>query len=452
LTTTSSRDIAFRVLVQNRDDGKHVAELLEQFSNEATRDDLRLASEIAFTTLRRRETLDTIIAAHVKRPPEQVERDLWMMLRIGTCQIVLLETPTHAAVHETVETAKRCGNRRWTGFLNGTLRAIVRTSDKSKEPATEPAATNVPLRDGSFRVMDKPVFPNPTEDITAYIRTAYSFPGWLVERWLSRASVDEVVEWARWFNAPPRLTLRANTILSNRDALIQMMEKHGIAATPGVHDDAVILPKRYAIPSLPGFDEGAFAVQDESAMAASNLLAPKPGERILDLCAGSGSKTCHLAALMNNEGSVVAVDTNSGRLERLHENANRLGVSIVETQLADVTDSAELPDNIDAVLVDVPCSNSGVLGKRPEVRWRLRPEELTELSELQNQMLNTAVDATKVGGRIVYSTCSCEPEENALLVAEFLTQRDGVSLVSEQHHLPGQPGDGAYQALLTRDA
>ncbi|MFK7817100.1 MAG: hypothetical protein AB8G99_00155, partial [Planctomycetaceae bacterium] len=124
----------------------------------------------------------------------------------------------------------------------------------------------------------------------------------------------------------------------------------------------------------------------------------------------------------------------------------------VETSVADATDSSTFEDEMDAVLVDVPCSNSGVLGKRPEVRWRLRPEELPELNELQGVMLEAAIEAVKVGGRIVYSTCSCEPEENALLIQQVLQNRSDVSLIEEQHHLPGQPGDGAYQALLTRSA
>ncbi len=448
----SSRDIAYHVLVEHRKTGVLVADLLESHGVSVTRDDVRLASEIVYTTIRRRETLDTVIAAHVKRPADQVERDLWTLLQLGACQILLLETPAHAAVHETVETARRCGNPRWTGFLNGSLRGIARTTEKEKPVANEPAADRVPLRDGTFRVLNKPIFPDPERDFAAYIQSAYSFPGWLVERWMQRGTKQDVIAWANWFNAPPQLTLRANTLVADREALLAAVMNHGIPGEAGQNSDAVVLSKRYAVPTLPGFEQGTFAVQDESAMAASCLLNPQPGERVLDLCAGSGSKSCHLAALMQNQGEVVAVDNHSDRLERLTQNTDRLGITNITPMHADGTDPETLGGDYDAVLVDVPCSNSGVLGKRPEVRWRLEPSEIPELVQLQMSLLTAATAAAKVGGRVVYSTCSCESEENELLVAAFLKANSNVTLEKQQSHVPGNPGDGAYQALLIKNA
>lgn len=418
----------------------------------AARDDVRLASEIVYTTLRRQRTLDTVLAAHVKRPPEQVERDLWTLLRLGTCQLLLLETPVHAAVHETVETAKRCGNPRWTGFLNGTLRAVTRTIDKDADVSHECGPANVPLRDGAFRVLTKPIFPDPATDFAGYVQAAYSYPDWIVDRWIARGTREDVLSWAAWFNAPPGLTLRTNTLVSDRETLLAAMANHGIQASPGKHPDAVCLPKRYAVHGLPGFAEGRFAVQDESAMAASSLLNPQPGETVLDLCAGSGSKTCHLAALMRNEGEIVAADTNADRLRLLEQNLTRLGISIVRPTQVDGTRPDGLGEDYDAALVDVPCSNTGVLGKRPEVRWRLQPDELPELAQLQLALLESASRPVKVGGRVVYSTCSCEPDENELLVGAFLKLNSNFVLEQEQSHRPGQPGDGAYQALLIRKA
>ena len=449
--TTFSRDIAFRVLIAHRDTGTQVAELIDEHAEDASRDDLRLASEIIFTSIRRRETLDVILAEHVRRPRDQVEQDLWLLLQIGVCQVVLLETPMHAAVHETVESARRVGNPRWTGFLNGTLRAVARTADKSRETAASWGPAHVPLRNGLFRVLDRPIFPDPATDPVGYLSLAYSFPSWLVGRWLARADQEAVVRWANWFNASPKLTLRTNSLKASREELLEKLRDENVVATAGSHPASINLGKRYSVSSLPDFDAGAFAVQDESAMAASTLLAPQAGDRVLDLCAGSGSKSCHLAALMNNSGSVSAIDSSEARLKRLVENTQRLGISIIEPTCLDaVRDAGSIGDDYDAVLVDVPCSNTGVLGKRPEVRWRLQETELSELAELQTQLLAAAVNATKAGGRIVYSTCSCEPEENELLVAEFLKNNDHVSLISEQSHAPGRPGDGAYQALLTR--
>ena len=448
--TTSSRDIAFRVLEEHRETSALVSELLENFSGETKRDNLRLASEIVHSTIRRRATLDAILAAHVNRPADQVERGLWTLLRIGVCQIVLLETPMHAAVHETVETARRCGNPRWTGFLNGTLRAIARTADREQGESDKPGRNCVPLTNGRYRLLNRDVFPDPETNLKDYIATAHSFPEWMVDRWLSRMTKQEVMNAANWFNASPRLTLRANTLVTTPDELIDALDKHGINAGAGTIANSVRLSKRYAITGLPGFDDGWFAVQDESAMAASLLLAPKQGERVLDLCAGSGSKTCHLAAIMQNEGTIVAVDTSERRLERLQNNTQRLGISIVEGWVDDGTTLEHIEGTFDAALVDVPCSNTGVLAKRAEVRWRLSPEELPELVQLQLKLLTAAFEKLKSGGRLVYSTCSCEPDENELLLRAFVELHPDATLEADQHHAPGQPGDGAYQGLLRK--
>ena len=446
---SSSRDIAFNVLVEHTETATRAGELLERATSGVARDVARLASELVYSTIRRRETLDAIIVPHVRRPPAQVERNLWQLLRIGACQLALLETPAHAAVHETVETARRCGNPRWTGFLNGTLRSVSRTIDKSLPLESSPGPRALPIGWNRFRVISQDVFPDPQEDLRGYLAAAYSFPMWLVDRWLGRRTADEVMATLDWFNSPPRLTLRANRLRATRDDVCATFQRHNVNASAGSHPDAVILAKRATVTALPGYLEGRFAIQDEAAMGASTLLAPKPGQRVLDLCAGSGSKSCHLAELMQNSGEVVAVDLSTSRLEMLAENTARLGITIVNSQVADGLE-AEFEPDFDAALVDVPCSNTGVLGKRPEVRWRLEPEELQELAELQLRLLNKAAGAVKPGGVVVYSTCSCEPEENEDLVASFLEQNTGFRLDVEQHHVPGHPADGSYQARLIK--
>lgn len=445
-----SRDIAYRVLTAHESSQTRVADLLSRYAEKCDRDVLRLASEIIYTTVRRRATLDAIISSFVKRPREQVERDLWILLRIGACQLVLLEVASHAAVHETIEACRRSGHRRWIGFLNGTLRAIERAVIPEAEAAVEPAAASVPLSGSRGRRLKRDVFADPATEFTRYVAQAYSYPQWLIDRWVEQRDRSEVLHRAAWFNDVPGLTLRVNQLKTDRPSLLSSLVNGGVSATEGDLPDAIRLLKRAVVHGLPGFAEGHFAVQDESAMAASVLLDPRPGQRVLDLCAGSGSKSCHLAALMQNTGEVVAVDTSANRLVRLAENTQRLGVSIVTAVHGDATAPDVTGEGYDAVLVDVPCSNTGVLGKRPEVRWRLRPDELPELVRLQLRMLESAVRAARPGGRIVYSTCSCEPDENQLLVGAFLRLHQDVTLISEHCHVPGQPGDGAYQALLSK--
>ena len=196
--------------------------------------------------------------------------------------------------------------------------------------------------------------------------------------------------------------------------------------------------------------EGHFTVQDSSAAAAAVLLAPAPGQRVLDLCAAPGTKSTQLAELMENQGQVLAADSHPDRLELIAPAAARLGLSIVEPVL--VAESGEdLPTGpFDAVLVDVPCSNTGVLGKRPEARWRLKPDESARLAELQLKLLGQAAGRLAPGGRLVYSTCSIEPIENELVVSRFLDLRPEFEQARRQEHVPGRPADGGFQSLLVR--
>jgi 16S rRNA (cytosine967-C5)-methyltransferase len=181
------------------------------------------------------------------------------------------------------------------------------------------------------------------------------------------------------------------------------------------------------------------------------LLAPQPGERVLDLCAAPGTKTTHLAELMNGEGSIVATDVDLGRLRKIEENADRLGFSSMIHPLVIREDLSELPEGpFDAILIDVPCSNTGVLGKRPEVRSRITPEDIDELVVTQKKLLDAAASLVAPGGRIVYSTCSVEPEENSGVVAQFLQKSSNFELVETQEFIPGDPTDGGYQVLLRR--
>lgn len=406
-----------------------------------------LALELVYGVIRRRATLDALLVSHVNRPLEKIEAGARTLLHLGLYQLFLLSgAPPYAIVNETAELAKRIGRPQWTGFVNGILRSASRAV--TDEFVTAPAPDAVPLADGRFRLVQGRVFPDPALDFGAHFATAYSFPQWLVERWRRRLSNAELVRVGAWFNAPPKLSLRVNSLRTTRDALLETLASSGIAAKAGDHPDAVRLEQSARVPDLPGFREGLYTIQDESAMWAASLLAPQPGEHVLDLCAAPGGKTTHLATLMQNQGRVTAADVEADRLTRVDETCRRLGLSIVETRLVH-RDSNDLPEGpFDAILLDVPCSNTGVLGKRPEARWRVTAGNMAELVELQRRLLNAALARLRPGGRLVYSTCSIEPEENCDLLAPFLADRPGLTLVAERSQVPGLPADGGYQALL----
>jgi 16S rRNA (cytosine967-C5)-methyltransferase len=359
------------------------------------------------------------------------------------------QIPAHAAVHETVELAEAGGRGRAKGFVNGILRSLTRlVTDESTQA---PAAAALPLEGGRYRRLTQAVLPDPGLHPIKYLVAAFSLPGWLVTRWLDRFGWDECLRLGFWFAGPAPLWLRCNPLRISREACREAFREAGIAVTPGEHPQSLVLEEPAAVQALPGYEEGWFAVQDESAMRVASALAPQPGWRVLDLCAAPGGKATHLAELMRNQGRITACDVDEGRLQTLTALCRRLGVGIVETCRLHPERNEEPPAGpFDAALVDVPCSNTGVLGRRPEVRWRLRPGDFRHLVPLQTKLLIQAVERVTTGGVVVYSTCSVEPEENGQVVRAVLRAFPELRLEAEEEQVPGRPADGGYWARLRR--
>jgi 16S rRNA (cytosine967-C5)-methyltransferase len=412
--------------------------------------DRRLATQLVYGVLRHRSTLDALFRPFVRREPHQVEPWLWELLRLGTFQLALLtHIPPHAAIHETVELAAVLQRPRAKGFLNAVLRAVspLVTDDRTDTPA----ADALPLSPGMYRRLSRPVLPDPASDPVQYLSTAFALPTWLVGRWRDRYPWEECIRLGFWFAGPAPLWLRYNPLRCSRDQLLARLLQTGVAAEAGAHPQSIRLADHVAIRDLPGYDEGWFAVQDESAMRVASALAPEPGGQVLDMCAAPGGKTTHLAELMANQGQIVACDVDDRRLHTLTDLCGRLGVTIVQPYRLHPERNEEPPSGpFDAILVDVPCSNTGVLGRRPEARWRLRPEEFRHLVPLQTRLLIQAGERVRPGGSIVYSTCSIEQEENRQVVQAALQALPELSLEAEQEQTPGRPADGGYWARLHR--
>jgi 16S rRNA (cytosine967-C5)-methyltransferase len=440
----------------------HVTQLLDDRFAETSPPavERRLAAELVYGIVRRRATVGALLAAYVTRPRASVEPGLWTLLEIGAYQLALMSgIAPHAAVNETVELAAQLKRPQWRGILNGVLRTISREIESTLTDI--PASTAIPLADVQggagpaslivrYRHVGREVFPSPSADPAGYVAAAFSFPRWLVDRWTTRWGADETRRLAAWFDTSGVLSLRVNPLRCSRDRLLKALAGAEIAASPGDHPACIRLGQSARIEELPGFAEGWFSVQDESAMHAGSLLAPAPGETILDLCAAPGGKTAHLAELMGNEGQIIACDINARRLERVRQTAERLQLGVIDT-IEIAADGSDAPlGPFDAALVDVPCSNTGVLGKRPDVRWRIQPHDVAELRGLQRRLLTAAIAAVRPGGRIVYSTCSIEPDENEQIVQGALQAHPGLQLGEERRHAPGEPADGAYQALLRK--
>ena len=448
---STARELAFDLLRTGRDATEFVTRRLDAGLNQGTLSvhDRRLATELVYGIVRRMATLDMVLRPLVRRPPQQIEHDLWVLLRLGAYQLLFLPNiPARAAVHATVELAKSAGEPRWHAFVNGVLRALARqlTDDYVENPSPK----CIPAANGRYRQLQTALFPHPDTHPCQYFAAAFSFPEWLAGRWNRRMGAEELFRLGFWFNAPPHLFLRVNELKTTRDAYFHTLESAKIPASAADLGPAIRLEGSIRIENLPGFAEGMVSVQDLSAMHAAEWLDPAPGSSVLDLCAAPGGKTTHLAERMHNQGRIVAVDVEQERLAQVSSACERLGISIVEPHL-DSRDLIHVPAGpFDAALVDAPCSNTGVLGKRPEARWRITAADLAELPVLQRRLLKTAAALVRPGGKMLYSTCSIEPEENGDVVQKFLADAPGWRLDRELRHTPGRPADGGYLALLVQ--
>lgn len=476
LAVTNAREAAFVVLEMVREQASWVGRAWEQVLANAALNpaDRSLSRELAFGVIRREITLDAILSKLVKRPLVDIEPALKSILHLGLYQILFADQiPPHAAVHETVELAKKAGRLRWGGFVNGILRATTRLcTDEFTDTAAAnalpvgPAHLSLASADGEqspapievspsplrFRVLTEAIFPDPNQDFQNYFQQAYGYPYWLAARWGQRWSPEVLHRLGQWQRAPAPIFLRVNLLKTTRADLLARFQAAGLHTAPETLPEAVRVLSGGRIEQWPGYDEGLFSVQDLSAMHAARRLAPTPGSLVLDLCAAPGGKSCHLAELMLDKGGVVAVDIMPGRLDRIVVNAARLQLKAVQAVLS-AADGHDLPRGpFDFILADVPCSNTGVISRRPEVPRNLTPASMTELSQLQRELLHRAADRVRIGGRLLYSTCSIEPEENEQVVQPFLAQRPEFRLIKSELLLPGSPADGGFQALLERTA
>ncbi|QDU81466.1 Ribosomal RNA small subunit methyltransferase B [Polystyrenella longa] len=459
-TPKSSRQLAF-FLLQDGDllcERKRTAQP-KQFATERLEsafteyslspEERRLSQELLNGTLRRKGTLDMILSACCERPLSEIELELVWLMRIGAYQMVFLDSiPDHAAVNETVDVARWFGKPRWCNFLNANLRSVSRLLE---EAGDEKLVTHLlPTRNNQVRNLGKPIFTDPDVDPYRHLSETCSFPLWLLKRWKQHNDIDELRRLCQWFNEPAALYLRTNSLKTSREELLDLFAKESVEASAGEAPFSIRLDKSYPVKNLPGFEEGLFTVQDDTPQQVCSALAPQPEEEVWDMCAAPGTKSTCLAEMMQNKGLLLATDINPTRIKRIRENADRLNLDIIKTEILRERPPYTIKGTFDAILIDAPCSNTGVLGKRSEARWRLRKEDITELAHLQRHLLESALSFLKPNGRIVYSTCSIEPEENEERIKSFLQGHREFELKQEKRFIPGQPADGGYFALLVR--
>jgi 16S rRNA (cytosine967-C5)-methyltransferase len=356
--------------------------------------DAGLAGELVHGTLRRQMELDAALERAAERPIARLESGVRPLLRMGAYQLLHLDrVPARAAVNETVELCKARRLTRATGLANAILRRLARD----------------------------PVVPLP-DDPVERLAIAESHPLWLVRRWVSLLGLDEATRLCRANNTPAPVGLRANLTRISRQELLEKLRAARPTATveAGRFASTAISLMGAGSPSrLPGYAEGLFQVQDEAAQLVGQLLSPRAGSLALDTCAAPGGKSCHLAEL---GADVLAMDLSARKLERARSEAQRLGLSL-RFQVGDASQELPVADGSQAsVLVDAPCSGLGTVRRHPELRYRRQPDDLARLSDLQFSILRRAARAVALGGVLVYSVCSNEPEEGLAQRDRFLAE------------------------------
>tara|TARA_Y100001968_G_scaffold332587_1_gene391355 strand:+ start:6199 stop:7512 length:1314 start_codon:yes stop_codon:yes gene_type:complete len=394
--------------------------------------DIAFITEISFGCIRYRKLLDLWIdhtskLNHNKQPPK-----LRWLLHIGLYQLLKMDKiPFSAAISTSVEVAKKTDLKALSGVVNAVLRNASQKLQKK----------------------DLPFIPDNQLDKISYLE---SLPTWLVKEIIDWFGVQKSINIASSFNKRPTIDLRINPLKTSVEEILEELKKENIEAIKikDLKNGIQLKTKSRSIRNLPGYEEGKWVIQDRSSQWVATLLDPQKDEKILDACAAPGSKTSHLAEIIEDKGEIWALDRSQIRLNILRENLNRLNIKSVQIHKEDATNllnaKPDLNCYFDKILIDAPCSGIGTFARNPDARWSLNKSKINKLILLQEKLLNSIFPLLKKTGTLVYSTCTICPGENNLLIKNFLENNNNINLVSEKQILPSRshPGDGFYAAVM----
>jgi 16S rRNA (cytosine967-C5)-methyltransferase len=396
-------------------------EVLDSLLTGMERRERAFVMEMVYGVLRYRDMLDLVLSWLMKKPTG-VQVRTRNNLRAGLYQIFFMRVPEWAAVNEAVELEGRQSR-----LVNGVLRNAIRKRDDIE---------------ARLAVMEKEALGDDLKVAAGAISALASHPQWLVKRWVSRMGVKEANLLARCNNEIPPLTLCVNSLRAGRDEVIAFLRQKGIACEP-----TSLSPVGVRLESTVPFEElgigGLALVQDEAAQLVSLMLSPEPGQRVLDACAAPGGKTVHMAAMMEDRGEMVALDMDGSRLERLMENVRAMGINSVSAVHEDLMKYDER-DGFDSVLLDAPCSATGVIRRNPDIKYRRKRRDLARYSETQYGLLKAASGLLRPDGRMVYAVCSTEPEEGEIVVERFLKSYADFYIIDDVPSVPSRLMQGGY--------
>ena len=394
-----AREIALKTLykIEKEEAYSNIAldQIIKENKNKINDRDIGFISEIVYGVTSWKLTLDEIIKKYSNIRLKKISPWILNILRMGIYQIVFLDkVPKSAAVNESVNLAKRYGHKASSNFVNAILRKV------DKKDYNELSEIN-----------------NPIERISK----TTSMPVWMIEELLKENDIEKVEEICKASNIKPKVTIRVNKLKTNKETLKKLLEDRNIIVHEAKLENFLILEKAKNIEQLDLFKEGYFTVQDEGAGFIAEIVDPKPDEVVLDACSSPGGKTTYMAELMKDKGKIIAWDLHPHRVKLVEENANRLGIHMIKAECQDATVyKEEYKEKFDKILLDVPCLGIGVLKRKPDIKWKRKQEDILEITQIQQEILQTCSKYLKSNGQMIYSTCSIFHEENDKVVEKFL--------------------------------
>lgn len=393
----SIREAALKALYQSEKSGMFVRDALGDLWRQYDFDsrDRAFATELVYGTVRWRKRLDWVLDQLIRKGVSSLTAWIRHILRMGVYQLLMMnQVPDSAATDEAVKLARRYGHAGTVKLTNAVLRNVIRRRRQLQTPEV-------------------------TGDAVKDLSLMYSYPEWLVQRWLTRYGRAQAAALLEAGNRTPSVVIRVNTQKTTKEALTALLRAGGIPAeTCTALDDFLTIRHTGDIQRLPGFSQGFFQVQDQSTGVAVRLLDPQPGETILDMCAAPGGKTTYIAQLQKNRGRLIACDFSPKRLRRVKPHMQRMHLNHVALVAMD-GHKPGLRIQADRVLVDAPCTGLGTVARRADLRWRRSPEDIPAARHIQKALLDSSAGLVKTGGALVYSTCTIEPEENEDVLNDF---------------------------------
>lgn len=396
------RETALKILYEVNKSGAYsnIALSKKLEDNKLSNLDKAFITELVYGTLKWKLSIDYIIERFSSVKIKKLSPWILNILRLGVYQLIYMsKIPESAACNESVNLARRYGHSASSRYVNAVLRNIARSKDNIE-------------------------YPDKNKDLSAYLSIKYSHPEWMVKNWLNRFGESFTEELLKSNNETPPLTIRVNTLKTGREELQTLLENEGFEIHPAKYvKNALTIDNPSSFTKMEAFAKGLFQVQDESSMMVAQVLDPKPGELVIDVCSAPGGKATHIAELMQNKGQVIARDIHEHKIKLIEEAALRLGIDIIKAEVFDAQEEdEELAGKADGVLVDAPCTGLGIVRRKPDIKWTRNIKDSDELVKIQKRILYTSSRYVKPGGVLVYSTCTIESKENEELVRWFLSE------------------------------